>query len=129
MLIKVDTTDESLFKAKKKIAPGEYVFVVAKVESKTSGKGNAMVCLELRCQDEGEFKGDAVYDNIPVTKKTEWRVVHLLLSAGFTKDEISQGVDISDIKDRYVRANITIEPAKGGYKERSIVESYIFPEA
>jgi hypothetical protein len=129
MLIKIDASNEDNFKAKKLIVPGTYVFCIAKVTPKSSKAGNSMIVLEMKCQDDGEFRGATLFDNVVLTQNSEWKFIHLCLSAGFSKDEIKNGIEIEDIKDRYVKVKVGIQPKQGQYAEKNIVEAFVFDEA
>ena len=67
-IVNVDTSDPDLTKPyEPKVVPaGKHVFVVAndvKVEP-CKDSPNQIIKIELRCQDESEFKGTPVFDNI-----------------------------------------------------------------
>jgi len=71
-MINVDTTNEDLFKPYEfKLMPnGKHSFEVANdlelVPSQSSH--NLVIKVELRCAEEGEFKGAVVFDNFTIVK-------------------------------------------------------------
>lgn len=134
-IIKIDGNNESNFTGFKLLHPGAYCFEIAnEPEVKKSSKGNPMIAVELRCADDGEFKGCAVFDNIAITPRSEFRVCHLALAAGTQdKEDIkSRGVDLSLLPGKIVEAEIGIQPARmdpatgNTYREKNIVRRYIF---
>ena len=135
-VVKVDSMNEGNFQSRKLLNPGTYTFEVANdpVVAKAKSSENNVVSVELRCQDDGEFKGQPVYDTITLTPKAEFKLCHLALAAGMqTKEDIkNDGVDLSLLKGSTLSADITIEP--GGtnpqtqqqYRDKNRIERYIF---
>lgn len=130
-IVKIDASNPANFKEKRLIEPGEYVFEIANIKAdKAKETGNSVLKVEMRCQDNGEFRGAPVFDSITLTKNAEWKFAHLCLSAGFTKDEIANGIDTSDLIGRFIKAKVSIVPA-GTYngnpiKERNVIDAYVF---
>lgn len=137
-IVKIDSSNEANFKGFKLLPPGSYCFEIAnEPEVGRSSKGNPLVNVELRCADEGEFKGHPVFDNIAITQKSEFRICHLALAAGTqTKEEIkNNGIDLSLLPGKIVEAEIGVQaprkdPVTGtNYREKNTVERYVFEES
>jgi len=137
-VVKIDGSNDSNFQQRRLIDRGTYIFEIANepVVEKAKTSDNMKVSVELRCQDEGEFKGQAVYDTIILTPKAEWKLCHLVLACGTqTREEMKEnGVDLSLLKGSTCEAEITIEaggmnPQTGQrYPDRNRVSRYIFSE-
>jgi hypothetical protein len=129
-IVKVDASNDANFSQKKLISKGTYLFEIADVKIKEAASGANYLNVELRCQDEGEFKGNAVFDAITLTKKAEWKFCHLALAAGFTKDDVANGINTDELKGRYVKAEVSIAPpnTRDGktYKEKNTIDAYMF---
>jgi hypothetical protein len=137
-IVKIDATNPDNFRQKKLIEPGQYVFTIANspvVESAASS-GKPIVKVELRCDDDGDFKGCPIYETITITPKAQWKLCHLALAAGAqTREEIeNEGVELSLLQNCRVDAVVEIE--KGGidtatgknYRDKNRVEKYLFEE-
>lgn len=132
-----DLNDDGLFKSRKLLPPGIYTFEVAndlKVEASKSSQ-NRLIKVELKCTDDGEYFGQTVYDVCVLTKKAEFKIVHLALSAGQTREMIREqgGPDLGAIKGAIVQARVAVEPetkAPDGttYRAKNRVEQYMFEE-
>jgi len=137
-VVKIDSTNPDNFRPKKLIAPGQYTFTVANdpVVEVAQSSGNSIVKVELRCNDDGEFKGSPVYDICAITEKAQFKLCHLALAAGTqSKEEIqNDGVDLGLLKNAVVECAITIEkgtvdPSTGQqYKDKNKVDKYLFEE-
>ncbi len=136
-VVKIDSNNAENFEKKDftPIPKGEYVFEIANdlVVEKAKSSDNMIVKVELACQDEGEFKGKKVFDNIVLTKKAEFKLCHLALAAGTqTKEEMVEGVDLELFKGRLVRAEISVQAPRTDtvtgevYRENNIVVRYCF---
>ena len=136
-LVKVNTANPKNFE-KRDFTPmpkGQYVFEIANdlVVTKAKSSDNNIIKVELVCQDEGEYKGKMVFDNIALTKKAEFKLCHLVLAAGTqTKEDMQEGVDLDLLKGRRVEADITVQPPRTDpstgdlYPESNKVQRYIF---
>lgn len=128
-IVKVDASNESNFKAKTIMPKGRYTFEVANdlVVTKAKNSSNNIVAVELRCVSEGEFRGNAVYDNLVLTPKTEWKLVHLAKACGISDSDIkNDGVDLAMIKGMTLEADIDVQAPSGGYREKNVVTRYVF---
>jgi hypothetical protein len=135
-IVKIDGSNESNFTGRKVITPGKYVFEIANdlIVEKSKSSDNNKVEVQLRCVDEGEFKGSLVFDSIPLTPKCEWRLCNLAMAAGRqSKEEIkSTGVDLSLLKGSAVEVIVAVKPPEVDpvsgkkYKEKNEVERYCF---
>ncbi len=134
-IVRIDASNESNFRTRKIMPAGRYTFEIANdpVVSKAKTSDNNVVSIELRCIDEGEYRGSAVFDNIPITPKTEFRLCHLVLAAGSqTKEEMqADGIDLSLLRGKVVEAEVGIEPPSVSptgrrFGERNRIERYIF---
>jgi len=137
-VVKVDTTDESKFDQKSftTLPKGSYVFELAndlKVELATTGKN--IVKVEARCMDDGEYKGIPVWDNIALTPKADWKLVHLALACGTqTEYDIKEagGVDLELLiaGSTFEAAVSVVPPTKAAdgsmYKEKNNIAAYLF---
>lgn len=139
--VKIDASNEANFQQKSwPVMPrGIYTFEIANdlhtEQAKTST--NQLIKVELKCMDDGEFKGSTVWDNIVLTPKAEFKLVHLVLAAGTqTREDIKQnGVDLDRLKGQAVRAEVNIEgpsqdkndPNKT-YPEKNKIQRYVFDE-
>lgn len=135
-VVKVDGSNPANFESRASVIDkGRYVFEIANdlavIKSKSSD--NNIIKVELRCQDEGKFKGAVVFDNIALTKKAEFKLVHLALAAGSqSKDDItSNGVDLALLKGCTVEVEVDVEaPSTGAdgktYGEKNRVVKYVF---
>ncbi len=120
VMINVDTSDPDLTKPyePKVVPPGQHTFVVAndvKVVPSKKTPENSVIGVELRCQDEGEFKGTPVYDYIVLIanptndgqekakKINEGRLAQLSISLGVKKESEFKAGD----------GNIPLEQFKG----------------
>lgn len=138
-IVKIDASNASNFKQKTIMPKGRYLFEVAKdlVVSRAKSSDNNIVSVELRCQDEGEYKGSVVFDTIVLTNKAEWKLCHLALAAGSQSEEDikNNGIDLSLIKGCVLTADISVEPGSTApdgttYREKNQVERYVFePES
>ncbi len=134
-VVKVDSTNEGNFQARRILPKGRYPFEIAndlKVEQAQTS-GNNIVKIELRCQAEDGAKGVPVFDNCVLTPKGEWKLCQLALSAGVqTAEEIkTTGVDLELLKGKIVEAEIDVEPARQApdgtmYNEKNKVSRYLF---
>ncbi len=137
-VVKVDSNNAENFEKKDftPIPKGEYVFEIENdlvVVAAKPPSENKIIKVTLVCQDEGEYKGKKVFDNIVLTKKAEYKLCHLALAAGTqTKEEMQEGVDLELFKGRLVRAEISVQaprtdPATGQmYNESNKVTRYCF---
>ncbi len=136
-VVKVDSNNAENFEKKDftPIPKGEYVFEIENdlVVEKAKSSDNKIVKVTLVCQDEGEYKGKKVFDNIVLTKKAEYKLCHLALAAGTqTKEEMREGVDLELFKGRLIRAEISVhaprtDPVTGQmYNESNKVTRYCF---
>jgi hypothetical protein len=134
-VVKIDANNPNNFTGKQIVDKGTYVFEIANdlqiVKSKSSD--NNIIKVELRVQDEGKFRGAVVYDNIALTPKSEFKLVHLAMAAGTqTKDEIkNDGIDLSLFKGATLQAEVDVEapmqaPDGTMYQEKNRVTRYIF---
>lgn len=140
--VKIDATNEANFKQKAwPVMPrGVYTFEVANEPHTEQAKSstNNIIKVELKCLDEGEFKGLTIWDNIVLTPKAEFKLVHLVLAAGTqTREDMKNNdIDLSLLKGQAIRAEVSIEgptqdrndPSKT-YPEKNRIQRYVFDEA
>jgi len=142
-VVKVDATNEDNFKQKtfKLLPKGRYLFEATgrnggPLVVETAKSGNPMVVVECKCIDDkndGEYRGITVFDNIAITPKSEWKLVHLALACGSqTKDDIKErGVDLELIKGKPFEAEVDVRPPQTAadgttYSERNRIARYLF---
>ena len=141
--IKIDTSNpELLAQPEYKIpTPGVYTLEVAndlKVEN-AKKSNNKVVKIELRIVDDGEFKGNRVFDNLVISqdpetrKKTEWKTAQLTVACGvLTPEQLKAGeeIDLSLFKGRACRATIGVKvshnPVTDEDEKRAFVKQYMF---
>lgn len=158
-LIKIQTDDpESLSKGPEfpLITPGKHLFVVANrpaVEATNDPeKTNQVIKVELRCQDEDENKGRAIFDNFLIVTDTstekqqttkrihDAKLAQFVASTGLkTMDQIKAGeeFDVAETEGKSLNA-VTGNPLEEVYpkeldehgkaikKPRSRVKQYLF---
>ena len=136
-VVKVDSSNPENYKPFEfKLLPkGAFNFEVANdlVVQQAKTSSNKIIKVELRCTDEGENRGIAVFHNIVLTPKKEKELVHLALSCGTQKAEDIQqnGVDLSLMKGRICRAEVDVQPATTGedgtsYRAKNTLFRFLF---
>lgn len=134
-VVVIDAANPNNFQTRKPIPGGEYLFEIANdlVVTQAKSSENKIIKVELRVRDEGPHLGSIVFDNIALTKKAEFKLCHIVLSAGTqTKEEMASGVDLDLLKGEVVKALVSLEPAHRDpatgqmYDEGNRVKRYIF---
>lgn len=142
-LIKVDTSNPDLLKKRvfKVVSPDTYTFEVAndlKVEPAKSSQ-NQIVKIQLRVLDDGEFKGEGVFDTLVISadpetrKKCEWKTAQFAVACGVCQPEDINNIgeiDLSEFKGRACRATTgvktTTNPTTQEEQQRAYVKQYLF---
>lgn len=147
-VIQVDTTNDGNFQARKLVDPGVYKLAISnKPLQITKGKNppyNNIIKLELKVLfnadgSETPFRGQTVYDNLAITKSSEWKLTHFAMSGGaYTKEDLKANggnIDMDRLNEiEEVTAKIEVEvPTEGSgsttNKPKNIVGQYVFEGA
>lgn len=108
------------------IPKGEYPARIVSAEEKTSKAGNPMLVLELDVYDGDKTKKITDYIVLGGEYSADWKISHLLQSAGIADDG---NLDPALLCERNIRVKVKIRPAKGEYDEQNVVDDYVKPEA
>mgnify|MGYP002642209825 CR=1 FL=1 len=136
-IVKIDASNEGNFESRSfKILPkGKYIFEVANepIISQAKSSGKNKVDITLKCADDGEYKGSSVFDCISLSKKSEWKLCHLVLACGTqSEDDMkNNGIDLSLLKGATLEAEVDVQPATVGadgktYNEKNRITRYLF---
>ena len=143
-MLNINTTNVDELLKKRNFDPipaGLYTFEVAndlKIE-KSKSSANQVVKLELVVQDEGDFRGRKVFDNLvicadPATRsKTDWKIAQFAVATGlYTKDTLDE-IDLDAFKGAVLNAVVGVEASTNQItkevKQKNKVKEYIFEEA
>jgi hypothetical protein len=131
-IVKVDVSNPDLGKKKEFPCPepGDYTLRVnnlPKVE-KSEKSGNMMSKLELEILDEGEYKGQKVFDYLVFTKDSEWKLYQFARSAGI---EIAEdgSIDLDLAQGAIVEATLKPDAYKkddGTVQMNAKVKEYLY---
>ena len=103
---------------------GIYDFEVMEAEEKTSSKGNDMVALGLRIENN-EGRGFKILDWLVATDGGAYKVRHFAESVGllaeYEKGDMPAGIMIG----KTGRAKIAVKPAEGQYRAKNTVADYV----
>lgn len=104
--------------------PGLYDFEVMEAEEKTSSKGNDMVALAIRVEDN-DGRGFKILDWLVATEGGAYKVRHFAESVGllaeYEKGDMPAGVMIG----KTGRCKLGIKPAEGQYRAKNTVADYV----
>ena len=119
-VVKIDSNNAQNFVQRRLLPKGIYLFEVGPgrdqvticvVPSKKDGQGTVPVALHIL--EPEEFKGATAYDTISLKPKAEFKLVHLALACGQSKDTIkSQGVDLDALLGAHGKAEIDVQPER-----------------
>ena len=141
-ILKIDNTNEDNFKQKDftPMPKGIYRFEVPhklKVE-KSKSSDNMLIKLSLKCvsdDNDGEYLGKTVFDNLVISQKTEWKLNAFAISSGlYTAESLKADgqIDTEDFEpgEYEVTASIDVETSTFNNKTttKNVVKAYIFKD-
>ena len=146
-IITVDTSNPDLTK-KREFTPidaGIYTLEVKNdltLEDSKANPENKIVKLELVVQDDGEFKGRNIFDNLVImgvgaTDKSkagcEQKIASFAMACGvLTKDQVEagEGIDLDLFKGCVCQAQIgvKVEEYQGEERKKNVVKAYLFED-
>jgi len=107
---------------------GVYNLRIVSAELGTTKSGdNPLLRLKMVVDDEGEYKGRTVLDNISFTHEFgEVRLKQLCVSAGV---ETGNGLETEDLVDRILRAQVVVDtykdPSSGETRKNNKISKYV----
>lgn len=101
---------------------GDYTLEIEKVESKVSKAGNNMLNITYVTVDEGEHKGNKVFDLYVLTEKALWKLKDLFTAIGFDTDGLVD-FDPEDLVGQTILANVIVEQ-NDGYDPQNKIKAH-----
>jgi hypothetical protein len=110
-----------------RVPEGDYLFKITKVETGTSGAGNAKIVVIMKGV-EGKVKGRTLYSHLALTTKALWKVRQLLEALGMEVPSGKGRLDIEGMVGKTVGVTLGDgDPYEG--KIKSEAKLFIDPEA
>lgn len=104
--------------------PGLYDFEVMEAEEKTSSKGNDMVALAIRVEDN-DGRGFKILDWLVATEGGAYKVRHFAESVGLLKEYEKGDMPAGLMIGKTGRCKLGIKPAEGQYRAKNTVADYV----
>lgn len=95
------------------LPPGTYNCTIVHAEPTTSKSGgNPMIKIRWRVDDDGEFKGRNIFDNLVFSQNALWRVRQVLEALGYAKD-FNGVVNPENLLGESATLKVTIQAGNG----------------
>lgn len=104
--------------------PGDYDLTIRNVPKleKSKSSNNQICKLEL----EGETEGGkfVVFDNLVATDESQWKWYQCWRACGFSDEEITEGIELEDMRGLTLRARLSQEVYEG--KPQARLKQYLY---
>lgn len=120
--MKLVFTDKDLSRGKYLPPEGTFYMKIVEVKPGTSKAGNQMYSIKFRCLID--YLGQEYSERVPILPQTQFRWVNLFSAAGFSNEELKQGLNPEQLLGKYlgvkrISLGQAVNPRTGKHYEES----------